>query len=57
VKLSFKEEQDNTMSMLVKVWEEGGEVESRDYLVETRTRGKDLETLMPQEPSHQFKLG
>jgi hypothetical protein len=41
------------MSMVVEV----GEVESRDYLGEPRHRGKDLETLMPQEPRHQFKLG
>jgi hypothetical protein len=33
-----------------------GEVESRDYLEEPRPRGKDLETLMPQESRHQFKL-
>jgi hypothetical protein len=33
------------------------EVESRDCLGEPRPRGKGLETLMPQEPRHQFKLG
>jgi hypothetical protein len=48
VKLSFKEGWDNTMSMVVEV----GEVESRDYLGEPHPRGKDLETLMPQEPRH-----
>jgi hypothetical protein len=32
------------------------EVESRDCLGESRPRGKGLETLMPQEPRHQFKL-
>jgi hypothetical protein len=38
--------------------EEGeGEVESKDCLGEPRPRGKVLETLMPQEPRHQFKLG
>jgi hypothetical protein len=52
VKLSFKEGQDITMSMVVEV----GEVESRDDLGEPRPRGKVLETLMPQEPTHQFKL-
>jgi hypothetical protein len=35
----------------------GGEVESRDCLGEPRPRGKGIETLMPQEPRHQFKLG
>jgi hypothetical protein len=39
----------------------GGEVEGEgeyeDSLGETRRRGKDLETLMPQEPLHQYKLG
>jgi hypothetical protein len=44
VKLSFKEGRDNIMSMVVKV----GEVESRDCLGESRPRGKDVETLMPQ---------
>jgi hypothetical protein len=57
VKLSFKEGRDNTMSMVVEVGEEEGEVESRDYLREPRPRGKGLETLMPQEQRHQFKLG
>jgi hypothetical protein len=57
VKLSFKEGRDNTMSMVVEVGEEEGDVESRDCLGEPRPRGKDLETLMPQEPRHQFKLG
>jgi hypothetical protein len=36
---------------------EVGEVESRDCLGEPCPRGKGLETLMPQEPRHQFKLG
>jgi hypothetical protein len=40
------------MSMAVEV----GEVESRDGLGEPRPRGKGLETLMLQEPRHQFKL-
>jgi hypothetical protein len=40
------------MSMVMKV----GEVESRDFLGEARPKGKDLETLMLQEPRHQFKL-
>jgi hypothetical protein len=53
VKLSFKEGRDNTISMVVEV----GEVESMDYLGEPRPRGKGLETLMPQEPRHQFKPG
>jgi hypothetical protein len=57
VKLSFKEGRDNTMSMVVEVGEEEREVESRDYLGEPRPRGKGLETLMPQEQRHQFKLG
>jgi hypothetical protein len=35
----------------------GGGVESRDCLEESRHRGKCIETLMPQEPRHQFKLG
>jgi hypothetical protein len=52
VKLSFNEGRDNTMSMAVEV----GEVESRDGLGEPRPRGKGLETLMLQEPRHQFKL-
>jgi hypothetical protein len=41
------------------VMEVGGEegVESRDCLGEPRNRGKGLETLMSQEPRHQFKLG
>jgi hypothetical protein len=56
VKLSFKEGRDNTISMMVEVGEEEGEVESRDFLVEPRPRGKGIETLMPQEPRHQFKL-
>jgi hypothetical protein len=34
----------------------GGEVESRDCLAEPHPRGKGLETLMPQELRHQFKL-
>jgi hypothetical protein len=41
------------MSMMVEV----GEVESRDCLGGPRSRGKGLETLMPQEPMYQFKLG
>jgi hypothetical protein len=57
VKLSFKEGCNNTMSKVVEVGEEEGEVESRDCLGEPRPRGKGLETLMPQEPRHQFKLG
>jgi hypothetical protein len=44
------------MSMVMKVREEEGEVEPRDFLGEARPRGKDLETLMLQEPRHQFKL-
>jgi hypothetical protein len=40
------------MSMVVEV----GEVESMDCLGESRPRGKGLETLMPQEARHQFKL-
>jgi hypothetical protein len=44
------------MSMVMKVWEEEGEVESRDFLGEARPRGKYLETLILQEPRHQFKL-
>jgi hypothetical protein len=56
MKLSFKEGRDNTMSMMVEVGEEEGEVESRDYLGEPRPRGKGLETLMSQGPRHQFKL-
>jgi hypothetical protein len=36
---------------------EVGEVDSRDCLGEPRPRGKGLETLMLQEPRHQFKLG
>jgi hypothetical protein len=51
--LSFKEGRDGTMSMVMKV----GEVEPRDCLGEPRPREKGLETLMPQEPRHQFKLG
>jgi hypothetical protein len=35
---------------------EEGEVESRDCLGEPCPKGKGLETLMPQEPRHQFKL-
>jgi hypothetical protein len=57
MKLSFKEGRDNTMSMVVEVGEEEREVESMDCLGEPRPRGKGLETLMPQEPRHQFKLG
>jgi hypothetical protein len=57
VKLSFKEGRDNTMSMMVEVGEEEGEVESSDCLGEPHPRGKCLETLMSQEPRHQFKLG
>jgi hypothetical protein len=53
MKLSFKEGWDNTMSMVVVV----GDAESRDCLGEPRPKGKGLETLMPQEPRHQFKLG
>jgi hypothetical protein len=53
MKLSFKEGRDNTISMVVEV----GEVESRNCLGETRSIGKGLETLMPQETRHQFKLG
>jgi hypothetical protein len=30
---------------------------ARDCLGEPRPKGKGLETLMPQEPRHQFKLG
>jgi hypothetical protein len=52
---SIKCKRDNTMSMVVEVGEE--EVESMDCLLEPHPRGKDLETLMPQEPRHQFKLG
>jgi hypothetical protein len=40
------------MSMVVEV----GEVESSDCLREPHPRGKGLETLMQQEPRHQFKL-
>jgi hypothetical protein len=54
--MGFKEGRNNTMSMMVKVGEEE-EVESRDCLGEPRPRGKDLETLMSQEPRHRFKLG
>jgi hypothetical protein len=36
---------------------EVGEVKSMDCLGEPRPRGKGLETLMPQESRHQFKLG
>jgi hypothetical protein len=57
VKLSFKEGRDNTMSMVVEVGEEEPEVESRDCLGDPRPRGKGLETVMPQEPRHQLKLG
>jgi hypothetical protein len=56
MKLSFKEVWDNTMSMVVEVGEEEGEVESRDCLGEPRPREKGLETLISQEPRHQFKL-
>jgi hypothetical protein len=52
VKLSFKEGRNIAMSMVVEV----GEVESMDCLGESRPRGKGLETLMPQEARHQFKL-
>jgi hypothetical protein len=45
------------MSIVVEVGEEEGEVESRGCLGEPRLRGKCLETLMSQEPKHQFKLG
>jgi hypothetical protein len=45
VKLSFKEGRENTMSNVVEVGKEEGE--SSDYLGEPRSRGKDLETLMP----------
>jgi hypothetical protein len=57
VKLSFNEGRDNTMSMVVEVGEEEGEVESRDCLEESCPRGNGLKSLMPQEPRHQFKLG
>jgi hypothetical protein len=33
-----------------------GEVESKNCLGEPCPRGKGLETLIPQEPRHQFKL-
>jgi hypothetical protein len=45
------------MSMVVEVGEEEPEVESRDCLGDPRPRGKGLETVMPQEPRHQLKLG
>jgi hypothetical protein len=45
------------MSMVLEVGGEEGEGESSDYLGEAHPRGKGLETLMPQEPRHQFKLG
>jgi hypothetical protein len=41
------------MSMVVEV----GEMKLSDCLREPRLRGKGLETLMPQEPMQQFKLG
>jgi hypothetical protein len=47
VKLSFKDGHESTMSMVVEVGKEEGEVESRDCLGEARPRGKGLETLMP----------
>jgi hypothetical protein len=43
VKLSFKEGQNNTMSMVVKVGEEEGE--SRNCLGEPRTRGETNSTI------------
>jgi hypothetical protein len=36
---------------------EEGDVELRDCLEEPHPRVKGLETLIPQEPRHQFKLG
>jgi hypothetical protein len=54
--VEFQRRWDNTMSMVVEVGEEEGEVESKNYLGEPRPRGKGLKTLMPQEPRHKFKL-
>jgi hypothetical protein len=53
-KAEFQRRADNTMSMVVEVGGGGEEVvvESRGYLREPRPRGKDIETLMPQEPRH-----
>jgi hypothetical protein len=45
VQLSFKEERESAMSMVVEVGQ--GEGEYRDSLGEPRRRGKGLETLMP----------
>jgi hypothetical protein len=46
------------MSMVVEVGEGvEGEGEYEDSLGEPRRRGKGLETLMPQEPLHLYKLG
>jgi hypothetical protein len=52
MKLSFKEGRESTISMVVEV----GEGEYGDSLGEARRRGKGLETLMPQEPLHLYKL-
>jgi hypothetical protein len=46
VKLSFKKGHESTMSMVVEVGEEEGDVESRNCLGEAHPRGKGLETLM-----------
>jgi hypothetical protein len=54
VKLSFKEGWDSAMSMVVEVGL--GEGDYGDSLGEPRRRGKGLETLMPQEPLHLYKL-
>jgi hypothetical protein len=60
VKLSFKEERESAMSMVVEVEQGEGEVEGEgeygDSLGEPRHRGKGLETLMPQELLHLYKL-
>jgi hypothetical protein len=52
VKLSFKEGRESAMSMVVEV----GQGEYGDSLGEPCHRGKGLETLMPQEALHLYKL-
>jgi hypothetical protein len=51
VKLSFKEGRESTMSIVMEV-----EGEYRDSLGEPRHREKGLETLIPQEALHLYKL-
>jgi hypothetical protein len=56
MKLSFKEGRESAMSMVVEVGQGEGEGDYGDSLGEPRYRGKCLETLMPQEPLHMYKL-